>query len=204
MAIQIVGGAIPSIAYTYTAVQTANTATFTFAGAAIGTAKSTRRVVVGLRGNGAPIGVTINGITATELTSFGPNVFIAAVPLLTTATIVVSMFSSTTQTISISVAAVYDIRSTTPFSSSTSVASPAVLDLNTASRGVIFAMSASGITGGTGCTWTGATENLDVVAAGDIARSIATVALLASETPRTVRCAYNLISSPRAVAFSWR
>lgn len=198
MALRIIGGAIPSIAYASTAAQSATAQVFTFNAQAAGTAKSTRYLLVGVLATAGSSSVQINGVTMTAL--LAGEAYMLAVPTGDTVTVTVTQTISTFQTVTITVTAIYDIRSSTATASSTSNASPAVLDLNVSARGVIWAQANAG-TAAT-ATWTGLNEDLDT--SSSLTRSVATVAVINSEAPRTVRCAYTASSAPRAIAFSWR
>lgn len=201
----IIGGKIPSCVYTYTNVINATASSFTFNSVPVSTESAKRYVVVGALTQGSiQTGCKINGAAATSVSSFGPNFYILSVPTGTTATITITMSASVASIITIAVWALYDITSATPYASSTSVANPAVLDLNIPNRGVVIAESFSGVNGAS-FTWTGPLVDFSQTSSiNNLTRSGAHQAVTAAGTPMTVRCAYSAAASPRAVALSWR
>ena len=207
MGTRIVGGKLPSCTYQTTAVQNATAASFTFSAVAIGAAGSRRYVVVAVLQAGATVtGVTIGGVTASNATgsAFDPTFYIALVPTGTTANIVVTQSASVATTMTISVWTVSDIRSATPVAASTSTASPAVLDLTVAARGVVVALAYPGAASVT-FTWTGATSDFTQTStSSNMPRNGAHAVAVGAGAPRTLRCSYSTASSPRAAAISLR
>ena len=202
---RILGGSKPPTGfYTATSVQNANASTFNFAGTNIGAESARRHVIVAYRGTGIVSSCIIGGVTATALSTFGPNFYIAAVPTGTTATITINVTVALAHTITITVWAAYDLRSATAVAVATSTASPAVLDLTVPNRGLVFGLACGGNTAGV--TWTGATEDVDQTSTvNNIPRSGAHEAVTVAGAPRVVRATYGGVpASPRAVAISLR
>lgn len=207
MGARIIGGALPSVTYHSNSVINATSNTFTFASQSIGTEGSRRYVVVAVMNIGSTVtGVTIGGITATNVTgsAFDPTFYMALVPTGTTATVVVTQSASVASTVSITVWSVRNIRSATAVATSTSTASPANLDLNASSNGVVIALAYSGSNGAT-YSWTGLTEDYEQTSGiNNVPRSGSHIDRASAETPRTVRCTYSASASPRAAAISLR
>lgn len=193
----------PTISYRASAIDGVPAATFTFASLDIGTAATNRFVVVGVgtRHNTSETisGVTIAGGSATLLasqnTSVGAENNIAAlygalVPSGSTGDVVVTLSGSIAM-IGVGVWAAYGLASVTPAVTATSVANPAVLDVNVNTGDIIIAMSS---TGGSGVfatsTWSGVTERFDINPAGVGYMSGADHAALISESPRTITDTY--------------
>ena len=203
MPVRVIGGTIPTAFYTYTSVQNASAAAFTFS-ASTGTASTRKTIAVFVRVNGVISSVVINGVAIAPASTFGPSLYIAAAPTGTTATVTVNMSAVLAYTCTVTVFAVYDLASIVPLGLTTSVASPAVLDITVPNRGVVLALACSGNSGAT-YTWTGLTRDFQQVSgASDIPRSGAHIAVVAAGAPLVVRCAYSAILSPRAVAVSLR
>lgn len=201
---RVIGGAIPSVSYRTTAVINATASVFTFNGQDIGTASSKRYVVCAYRGTGIVSSVTIGGVTATALSTFGPNFYIALVPTGTTATVVVTVTVSLAHTITIALWAVYNISSPAAQAVTTSTASPAALSLDVPARGIVIAEACGG--NNSGGTWAGATEDFDQTSSvNNIPRTGASIAVTSAGSPRTVTCTYGGVpASPRAVSISLR
>jgi hypothetical protein len=204
MGMRVIGGAIPSVSYRTTAAVSASGSSFTFTSQDIGTASAKRYVVCAYRGTGIVSSVTIGGVTATALSTFGPNFYIAAVPTGTTANVVVNVTVNTSHVITIALWAVYNISSPAAQAVTTSTASPAALSLNVPSRGIVIAEACGG--NNSGGTWSGATEDFDQTSSvNDIPRTGASIAATTPGAPRTVTCTYGGVpASPRAVSISLR
>ena len=202
---RVIGGALPSAVYTGTGVISATATVFTFPTWPISTAASSRYLVICVLSQGSlQVSVTVNGVAATHLSSFGPDFWGIAQPAGTTASIQVTMSANVANIVTIATWALYNLSSTTPYAVATSTANPAVLDLNVRNRGIILAESYSGVNGAS-FTWTGVTADyVQTSSINNMPRSGAHVAALSAGTPATVRCAYSASSFPRAVALSWR
>jgi len=187
--------------FDHTSVDGTDSATYTFASQAIGTAYSDRLVVVGyaftnLTGQ-AITSVTIGGITATTIHSTGTNTACglawANVPTGTTASIVITPTSAGTVRCGISVYVVRGLQSMTAFATNASAGGSDAsrnTSLNIAAGGVVFAVSASQA----GATaWTNITEDADVDTEPANTAHISTAAktsatAITPETPTSSNC----------------
>jgi len=207
MGARIIGGKPPSCTYQGTGIGNGTVTTYPFPAFPIGTAGSRRYVIVCVMANGATVtGVKINSVSATQLSGsvFNPTFYGMLVTTGTTANIDVTVATATATNMSMTVWSVYDIMSLTPVATSTSTASPAVLDLNTRTRGVVMALAHPGMTAGVTFTWTGVTSDYTQTSATNNVPRNGAHALVAAGSPLTVRCAYSSTSSPRAAAISMR
>lgn len=203
----------PSIGYQTISQSTTALTTYTFSAIAIGAADPTRSVIVYVggsnNGRAAPT-VTANGIACTSVVSVigGANATsaldICAVPLLTTATIVVTWPAGQVRT-TIATWAAYHLTSLTPAATNTSTAATAALNLNLLGGDIVIAAGESGGSP-TSITLTGVTQRfnqadaaLEWYAGGDFTETV-------NETPRTI--SINFIGgagSPNAsIAASFR
>ena len=172
----IIDGRLPEIAFqTLTGSFTTDTS-YTFSSQPIGTAHSSRIVIVAvayINSSPASASVTVGGTAATEIagcakrttsggsTEFQIKCFRVAVPSGTTASIVVTTSATGCW---IGVWSAYYLRSATPVDATAHEPSSGavILDLNTSARGVGcgFGVTSSNV------TWTGATEDHDAITAG--------------------------------------
>ena len=113
MPVRVIGGTIPTAFYTYTSVQNASAAAFTFS-ASTGTASTRKTIAVFVRVNGVISSVVINGVAIAPASTFGPSLYIAAAPTGTTATVTVNMSAVLAYTCTVTVFAVYDLASIVP------------------------------------------------------------------------------------------
>lgn len=199
----------------YNANTGSNTAstTFTFTSVSIGTASSTRYVVVAMIAQGAsasPTSVTVGGISATSAaaavtSSNRAELWIAAVPTGTTANIVVTFAASTTRC-AVGSFSVYDITSTTPVNTATSSGSTSMtLSVNTNANSVVIGTAFSSGSA-PDATWVGVTESYDTDSFSSGGGRTATAGIatgVVSATPRTVTCVITGSSSPVGVCASW-
>lgn len=190
-----IGGALlPTCSYTYTSVINATASTFTFGSASIGTASAKRYVVVGLLHLGStPVSVTCNGVAMTALVGSSPTLYVSAAPVTTgtTASIVFTQAVSTSSVVTITVWAVYNIRSNVAYSTANSTASPAALSLNVPPRTVVIGFATS-FTNGANYTWTGITEDFEQTSSvNNMPRSGAHEIVMSGSFPLTVSCSYS-------------
>lgn len=210
MGARIIGGKLPSVAYTATAwTSYGGLLGNTFAGLSIGTAAPRRRIVVcAMCVNNTITNVTVGGASCTVLGStFNPNFWITNTPITTgtTADVVITVETTAASTnVSVTVWAVYDLRQVTAVDHATSTANPGVLDLDTLAHGIVLvdAMSISAVTT---FTWTGATQDYAAGASSfNTPRAAASASGVVAAAPRTVRVSYSSATSPRSAAISLR
>lgn len=196
---------------TNTGSSTAGTS-FTFTSVSIGTASSSRYVVVAMIAQGAaasPTSVTVGGISATQAaaavtSSNRAELWIANVTSGTTADIVITFAASTTRC-AVGSYSVYDIVSTTPIDTATSSTTSMTLSVNTNTNSVVIGTAFSSSTA-PDATWVGVTENYDTDAFGSGGGRTTTGGIatgVVGATPRTVTCTVTGASSPVGVAASW-
>lgn len=165
-----VNAVLPSISYRTSNSSTTNTSTYTFSGQDIGTAASSRMVVVAAHSRSSASRtlntVTIGGVSATEAIQLqsGTNqlaIFYASVPTGATGDIVLT-YSGTILRAAIGVWAVYDLQSTTPTDTGSSTAASPSPNIDVSAYGVMVACSVvqDGSTTRT-ATWTGVSEQYD-------------------------------------------
>ena len=169
---------LPSIAFQATTPQTSAT-NYTFSSQAIGTASSTRYVIVAahLYSNSARTisSVTVGGISATQVItqsvvnfySYRASIYIAAVPTGTTADVVVNT-SGVCEQMTINVWAAYDLNSATAVDSDSATSTGSstfnIPAMTTSADGVALASCVYNRNGsGSAFAWTNATERSDTV-----------------------------------------
>lgn len=196
------GALIASRVYVATTGQQVTQATYTFTDHAIGAAKATRYVVVDVHIGSAlatnrPIsGVTIGGNAATIHRQDNSPVSLntrsgivgLAVAAGTTATIVVSVSGGTALSCAISVYALYDLSSTTPFAvngSGTQAGTSVSTTLDIPSRGIAVA-SITNRSEGSDVTVSGLTEDVDVANGTDARVTDASLERMSVETARAI------------------
>jgi hypothetical protein len=194
------GRRFPLLSYQTSTASTADASVYTFSTQAIGPAKSTRRVVVGVVGregadtSARTLAVTVGGVSATEAAFAtdtavsGRNVaalYIAAVPTGTTAD-VVATFSAGMDRCGIGVWALYDINSATPTDTATSVDTTQTLSVDVLANGVAVGISFAN--SDPDFEWTGASERFEIVAEGDLQFSGADVTSVAGGAPVAITC----------------
>jgi len=213
----IVGGRLPEIAFqTVTGSITAETS-YTFSSQPIGTAHTSRRVIVSvIYFNSAPSSATctIAGVSAAEVggaairssaggsgNEFQMKMFIATVASGTTASIVVN--TGPALGCWIAVWSAYYLQSATAVDAEAYFATGTtnILDLNVSADGVACGFGAMF----NAVSWTGMTEDFeDVVAGFGHWRTAATYSAGAAESPRTVRINTNPGVNSTANAASFR
>lgn len=170
------GGTTPAtITLTAHAVSTSDASTYTYTAQSVGTADSTRVIIVGSTGTnttGAPAfsSVTVCGNTATSQVEIGSSgsgaftragLFSVALASGTSCDIVVT-FTGTQLRNGIGVWAAYGLNSATATATNTSTANPATATLNISAGGV--AVGYEGVAGSGAVrtfTWTNLTEDFD-------------------------------------------
>lgn len=158
------GGVVPAtVSFTASAVDTTNLTVYTFSSQAIGTANSTRQVVVGVSSNETVSTVTIGGISATKILEIGGSqragLWVADVPTGTTADVVVT-FASGGARCAIGVWALYNAASSTDDTGS-STANPLTDTLNIPASGVAIGYAYTFNSPSRTFVWSGITEAFD-------------------------------------------
>jgi hypothetical protein len=194
------GRRFPLLSYQTSTASTSDTTTYTFSTQAIGPAKSTRYVVVGVVSregadtSARTLSVTVGGVAAAQAAFVsdtavsGRNVagfYIAAVPTGTTAD-VVATFSGGMDRCGIGVWALYDINSATPTDTATSVDTTQTLDVDILANGVAIGVSFAN--SDPDFDWTGISERFEIVAEGDLQFSGADVTSVAGGAPVAITC----------------
>jgi hypothetical protein len=186
---QIIGGALPSLTRVGSHIyNSAAVTTVTFAGVSFSTVG--RRHLYFEFGTLGPAatGVTIGGVTATQVVTVSNGTtraygYIASVPTGTSGNVVVTFGSATTNVFGV-LYALYNLNSATPFDTATGTATSANIttDLDTKNRGVIIGLVASTGGSGSGVTgldnWTQINASPRMVDASRLATS--------DETPRSI------------------
>lgn len=192
----------PVVVYVGVTHNTANSSSYSFASAAIGTAAADRVVfilVTWASGNTTPVTIssaTIGGVAATvhaQVTAvasdaIGSAILSAAVPTGTTATIAITL-SGSGGSIDVGVLAVTGLSSQTPHASATATTSAGACSnsVNVPEGGFVLAC-ANFNDDLSGVTWVGATERYDETNTDGSAERVtgASVASLTAQTGRTV------------------
>jgi hypothetical protein len=207
----IIGGVLPSITRTDTgSYNTTSTTTITFSSRALGVA-GRRHIIVTIGASRAPTGVTVAGVTATQvagislLSSLNSFIFIASVPTGTTGNVVVTFAVNTTFCM-VGVYAAYNLRSATAVDTSVQSYNVSVLanyfvDLSAdlPARGVAVAT-----VHGAGITGTPTTTGLsNAVVINGVPNYVATADYTATvaETPRTMGWTLNNDSTGASATF---
>jgi hypothetical protein len=162
------GGNPASVSYRATYNSTTDASSYTFTSADIGTATDRSIVVVAIHYRSSSISsVTVGGVSATQVVSVGAGlntaIYRASGVTGTTANIVVNL-SGTASRCLVAVYALYNLRSNTPYDSSTTFTlggTSQTRTLDTIVDGVIVAAGSANAS--RTFTWTGATENYDTV-----------------------------------------
>lgn len=199
----------PSVTYNNSYSSTTNASSYTFSASAIGTADSTRLVVVVAHTNNLSASVssmTIGGISATSAVSAGSaqlvSIWYAIVPTGTTADIVLTLGATSNNAV-IGVYSLYHIVSTTPTTSNNLTVGGTSNATNTSVKkdGIIIA----GITGSTNSTttWTNATENYDTAVESTV-RSGANSVLVQDNASYTTTAVITVSGNFTQVAAAWR
>jgi hypothetical protein len=188
-----------------------NSTTKTFTAQGIGTAKTTRYVVVGVTGTGVSgfsiSTLTVQGISATKAvetvgaTRGFASIWIVAVPTGTTGDVVIT-WSGTVVRAGIGVWAVYDIASATPTatnSGSVASGSGASNSVNVSANGVNISIAYDNgdNTQPPIPTWTGVTQRYNLNVAGDSNTGGDFTEGSAGETPRSISVAWTLSTTSR-------
>lgn len=211
MGARIIGGPLPSITYCGTAYASASASTFTFTGQSISTASNRRFVIVGVVAAGSTINsVTIGGVSATRLDTGDPvgtnaKLFGLLVTSGTTATVVVTMSASVSNTVKIVTWAAYNLVSTTPRADNESLSDPATLNMTVRSRGIAVILATSNLNGAT-YTISGFSADLTVTSGvGNYPVLAGHVVSVPGGSPLALSVDYSSSAGgPRAVAISLR
>jgi hypothetical protein len=194
------GRRVPFVSYQTSTASTTDGTTYTFTSQAIGFARSTRYVVVGVVARESPdtsaqtVTVTVGGIAATQVVlatstaASGRNLaglYIAAVPTGTTADVVVE-FSGGVNFCGLGVWALYDLNSPTATNTATSTSSSQTLSVDVNANGVAIGLSFAN--SDPDFAWTGTTERFEIVSEGDSQFSGADVTSVAGGTPVAITC----------------
>lgn len=220
-------GAANDVTVDATVVFTANAkddsalTTYTFSSQAIGTAAVGRRVIVaaGSPANGASrtiSSVTIAGVTATAIGSIAVGsgggafaevqLFVLQVDTGTTASIVVT-WSGAADRCSIGVWAAYDLQSSTPTATLTSIANPQTGTINVSAGGILIAAANdfNSVPSPGTFAWTGPTENYDAqLVATNLFYSGASSAYATAQTGLTVTATPSAFSAGSMAAAAFR
>lgn len=168
-------GAPASLAFQSQYNDSGDLSSYTFSGAALGTAAATRRIVVAVGvANSTPptvTALTVAGVSAAspvaQLGAAGAfrvssSIWIADVPTGTTGDIVITL-SGASFRCGIGVWAVYDLASSTATATGSSTSSTASENVNVSAGGVLIGYSCSFTSGSArSYTWVGPTEDFDV------------------------------------------
>lgn len=190
-----------SVALGGSAVSTADASSYTFSAVGIGTASSDRTVIVAAfsrnSGSTASISsVTVGGSAATKQSSANYNVaggssvcglYTIPYPTGTTADIVVTLPSSYARA-GVAAYAVYGLASVVP-SATASATNATTLNLNTNVTAGSVCIGAVYTNPNGSATWTGLTEDLDILIESSNGLTTASALLTSAETPRTISCA---------------
>lgn len=190
-----------SVALGGSAVSTADASSYTFSAVGIGTASSDRTVIVAAfarnSGSTASISsVTVGGLSATQQSSANYNVaggssvcglYTIPYPTGTTDDVVVTL-PGTYARAGVAVYAVYGLVSVTP-SATASATNATTLNLNTNVTAGSVCIGAVYTNPNGSATWTGLTEDLDILIESANGLTTASALLSSAETPRTISCA---------------
>lgn len=223
-ALMMGGGSPASISFIGTTDDSTNQTTYTFAGAAIGAADATRRVVVAFHWYSTGISIssaTIGGVSATihaqVQSSPGTNgghcgLLSALVPTGTTATIAVTLSGAATRA-EIGVFRAINETVASPFAMATDATiSSGHVDpnVNTGNGGWVICCAGLATNGATGATaaFTGVTEDYDAPSAESATRlySGGHANAMTGETPRTITVTFSgtdVNTEASACAMSW-
>lgn len=183
----------------------------TYNGVKIGRAAANRTIIVfdGFRENGTETvtGMTIGGVTATliaqriNLGTFETtmNVWAAAVPTGTTATIVTTYSASVDSAEGLGVYAAYGLPTITPYSSASSTSTTVgSVNLNVPASGIVIAGAWGGGQSAPMCTWAGATADYAMITdptSSSQLQSGASAQNVSVANPRTVSCTFGATST---------
>lgn len=204
------GRTYPTVSFRTTAGDAAiNSTTKTFTAQDIGTAKSTRYVVVGVTGtgvNGFSVStLTVQGISGTKAvetvgaTRGFASIWIVAVPTGTAGDVVIT-WSGTVARAVIGVWALYDIMSPTASAtnSGSTTSSAASANVNVPGDGVVIAVAYdNGDNGTPSPSWTGVNQRYSNSIAGDSNTGGEFVEGSVAESPRTINCTWTGSTSSR-------
>lgn len=180
------GGSVRTKTYQTSDTSTANASAYTFSGKAIGAASSDRRVIVTIHSRSdtgsAPrtiSSVTVGGIVATinkdaqGSSRAGSAIVTAAVPIGTTADIVVTFSGGCTQC-GIGVYSATGLTSNVAMDADQSTSDPATATLDSTVNGFVIG-AVSIISSTTGAAWTNATEDYDTASGANLIMSGASI-----------------------------
>lgn len=202
----------PSVSYRNSYSNGNSTTSYTFSASDIGTANTSRLVVVQVHGQAQSTGRTVSTLTigGTGATGYQNtarilhnSLWTLAVSTGTTANIVVT-FSGSVLNCLIAVYALYDLNSNIPVDSQvTTAASATTISLNTSARqkGIVI----GGITGAANATttWTGVTERYDTTVESAV-RSGGESVIATTNTSYSVQANTTVSGNLVLVAGSWR
>jgi len=196
------------ITYSFTASgkSNADTASYTLTSASIGTATADRIVVVSVVGVGdSTHSVTIGGNAATEVISYAgtsgrASLYALSVPTGTTANVVVTVGG--TDSLGVSVYAMYGASGTTAHDTATANADPLTTTIDIPAGGVVFAVADAYNASALTFAWTGVDEdvNLGPLSAGQDHGAMASRTYAAQSLSTTITCDPSLAVSERAMA----
>ncbi len=201
----------PSVSYRNSYNSTTNASSYTFSASDIGTADTSRLVVVQVHGQ-ASAGtrsvntLTIGGTGATGYQNtarlYHNSLWALAVSTGTTASIVVT-FSGTMLNCLIAVYALYDLNSNVPIDSQPATANSTTISLTVSARqkGIVI----GGITGAANATttWTGVTERYDTTVESTV-RSGGESVIATTNASYSVQANTTVSGNLTLVAGSWR
>lgn len=205
---------IPSYTYNNSYSSTENAASYTFSAAALGVAAPTRFVVIATARMAADTATTLNtvtigGVDASVLfatNSTNTNAFWGAVVPTGTAGDIVLSFSATQTRAAISVYSLYELNSSTPFTTATqSLANPSSVNLGTIqSKDIILARCVTTVS--TSTTWSGGVaEDSDFIVEATLTMSTASIQAITGATNFTPQAEFvDGAGSEILIAAGWR
>lgn len=206
---------VPTASYRTFVSSTSNGATYTFNTVDIGTASTTRLVVVAITGTSSQAsGRTVNSVNIGGISATGyqnPSVIYVAsfwaafVPTGTTANIIV-VFSGTMANCGIGVYDLNNLKSAiSQGGDSQGVAGGTVINLSlpVTDTGVVIAAGTFATGTSSTATWSGVTERYDTLVETGM-RTGASAIMTASNSAYAVSCTSSLSNTGRASAASWR
>ncbi len=202
----------PSVSYRNSYNSTTNTSSYTFSASDIGTANTSRLVVVQVHGQASTGTRSVSFLNINSISAIGyqntarlyhNSLWALAVPTGTTASITV-IFSGTMLNCLIAVYALYDLNSSNPVDSQATTATNATtISLTTSARqkGIVI----GGITGAANATttWTGVTERYDTNVESTV-RSGGESVIATTNASYSVQADTTVSGNLTLVAGSWR
>ena len=207
------GGSSAAVTFSFTAsvvVEAPASSTVTFSAVSLGTASTTRKIVVGVaKGGGSADSITsveVGGVSATLVIASGggssayTELWQAAVSTGTSGDIVVVFSGTTPGRAGIGVYAVYDAASAA-YDTGNSSADPSTDTINVPANGVLIGCAIQ-VSGGT-FTWTNLTEKYDESFGVSSTQSGAADTFAAAETARSITADGAAAGDSRMVLGSW-